>query len=56
MPEDQDVGHDEHDEGKKKMIGYCPRCDQPILENQKTQLVLGQLYHSAHAPAIQNES
>lgn len=41
MPEDEDVGHEEHDEGKKKMIGYCPRCDQPILENQTTQLVLG---------------
>ncbi len=56
MPEDEDVGCKDRDDGKKEMIGYCLRCDQPILENQRTQLVLGQLYHSSHAPVVRNES
>ncbi len=33
-----------------EVIGYCPGCDQPITEGQPTKLVLGQLYHAAHAP------
>jgi hypothetical protein len=37
------------------MIGYCPRCDQPITEGQPTKLVLGQLYHAAHAPVEKEE-
>lgn len=39
-----------------EMIGYCPRCDQPIFESQKTKLVLGQLYHAAHAPTAEKRS
>lgn len=34
-----------------EMIGYCPGCDKPINEGQPSKLVLGQLYHAAHAPA-----
>jgi hypothetical protein len=33
-----------------EVIGYCPGCDEPINERQPTRLVLGQLFHSAHAP------
>jgi hypothetical protein len=33
-----------------EVIGYCPGCDQPINEGQPNKLVLGQLFHTAHAP------
>ncbi|MBZ5705121.1 MAG: hypothetical protein LAN63_07185 [Acidobacteriia bacterium] len=33
-----------------EVIGYCPGCDQPISEGQPNKLVLGQLFHTAHAP------
>jgi hypothetical protein len=33
-----------------EVIGYCPGCDRPINEGQPTKLVLGQLFHTAHAP------
>jgi hypothetical protein len=39
---------------KAEMIGYCPGCDQPITEDQVTKLVLGQLYHAAHAPRAES--
>jgi hypothetical protein len=39
---------------KPEMIGYCPGCDQPITESQPTRLVLGQLYHAAHAPRVES--
>ena len=39
---------------KAEMIGYCPGCDQPITEDQPTKLVLGQLYHAAHAPRAES--
>jgi hypothetical protein len=33
-----------------EVIGFCPGCDKPINEGESTTLVLGQLYHAAHAP------
>jgi hypothetical protein len=37
-----------------EVIGYCPGCDRPITDDQPTKLVLGQLYHAAHAPRAES--
>jgi hypothetical protein len=38
------------EEANPEMIGYCPGCDQAIMEGQPVNRVLGQLYHALHAP------
>lgn len=39
-----------------EVIGYCPGCNQSIMESQPTKLVLGQLYHEQHAPRPQRNA